>query len=91
MFLSRIDTPARHIIISVKNEDSNNILFWFWQIFFSRQKYFWLRSEKYDRSASYQIKRMQFRTGVQQHLPAQLLEKLLGVLDSPQVEDVVWS
>jgi len=32
---------------------------------------------------------MQFRTGVQQHLPAQLLEKLLGVLDSPQVEDVV--
>ena len=68
MFLSRIDTPARHIIISVKNEDSNNI-FWFWQIFFSRQKYFWLRSEKYDRSTSYQIKRMQFRNGVQ-HLPA---------------------
>ena len=87
MFLSSIDTPARHIIISVKNEDSNNILFWFWQIFFSRQKYFWLRSEKYDRSASYQIKRMQFRTGVQQHLPAQLLEKLLGVLDSPKVEE----
>ena len=68
MFLSRIDTPARHIIISVKNEDSNNILFWFWQIFFSRQKYFWLRSEKYDRSTSYQIKRMRFRTGFQ-HLP----------------------